>query len=340
MPDSKGYYQALGVSTDASLSEIKKAYRKLAKDLHPDRKGGDAERFKKVNEAYDVLSDEKSRAQYDAASRFGGFSAEGAPGSGGAWGFGGFQGAEHINFEDIFSNISQGYGVAGDWTHPMWSDGVSMPRRSQAQQPRASRGKDRTMKLAITLLESLEGVTKKISLKSTGEQIKVAVPAGAYDGMTLKFAGHGLAGTHGGAAGDLLVTLCIQPDETGCEPGTIATNHEQIRPRFARKGQHLACELTVSLDDAVLGQALSLALPDARSIQLKVPPGTQNATVLRVKGLGAPALARPARQKDAASASHDKPGDLLVTINVALPHTLTDEERALFERLREIRSAQ
>ncbi|MBU6370538.1 MAG: DnaJ domain-containing protein [Patescibacteria group bacterium] len=253
---NKDYYKILGVEKNASQEDIKKAFRKLALEHHPD-KGGNAERFKEASEAYSVLSDDKKRAQYD---QFGSAGPAGA-GYGGAGGFNaqdfgfdfsGFQGGNmQFDLNDIFGEFFGG--------------GFQ----------RARKGRDISVDLQITFAESVFGAEKQIRLTKSAnknrkeESFTVKIPADIDDGQTLRLAGAGepLAG---GVNGDLYIRVHVMRD-----------------PMFAKDGKNLVTELSVKLTDAVLGATHTVRTLDG-DIDLKIPEGTSSGDILRVKGKGIP----------------------------------------------------
>lgn len=307
MADAKGYYQALGVSESASTQEIKKAYRELAKKLHPDRTKGnkqDEERFKKVNEAYEVLSDPDKRKEYDELSRFGGFYNQGG-------GPGGFS-YQHVGTDgfawdigDIFSNIRHGYGVAGDWSSNSWSADAQL---------RPTKGRDLTVVLNITFDEAFQGVKKTVTYRipSTREKktMTVDVPAGAVDDGQLRLKKLGEFGTLGGSRGDLIVVTKIKKHKL-----------------YERDGAHVVMKLPLSPAEAALGGSFMIPAPSGKNVRVKIEPGTQHGAQLRLKGLGAPRVKRPSVS-----------GDLRVVVEIVVPKTLSDEEKFLYKQLVDLQS--
>jgi len=343
----KDYYAALGVSKDAKPADIKKAYRKLATELHPDRNPGGEERFKEVSEAYDVLSDDAKRKEYDEARAL--------FGSGGGRGFsGGFPGGFDVN--DLFRGGGGGGGF-GD----LFGDLLGRGRR-----PQARRGADLETSATLSFADALRGATVPLRLTSpgacgtchgsgaapgtspavcsvcsgqgvvsrnqgsfsfaepckacrgtgrvidtpcptchgSGEELKertlsVRIPAGVADGQRIRLKGKGEPGERGAPAGDLFVRVAV-------------TAH----PLFGRRGDNLTLAVPVTFAEAVLGTQVSVPTPDG-PVTLKVPPGTRSGRTFRVKGKGFP--------------SKVGRGDLLVTVEVDVPATLKDDEKAALE---------
>jgi molecular chaperone DnaJ len=351
----KDYYAALGVAKDASAAEIKKAYRKLARDLHPDKNPGDAAaeaRFKEVSEAYDVLSDETRRREYDEARAL--------------FGSGGFRGARpngngsfSFNVGDLFGG--GGAGDLGDLLGGMFGGGGGGGRG-----PR--RGTDVESSVTIGFADAVRGVTVPLRLTAphacatcrgsgaapgtspqacsacggtgstarsmggfgfaepcrqcrgagtviespcpdcrgtgsvTGERTLTArIPAGVQDGARIRLKGKGWPGERGGPAGDLFLVVHVTP-----------------HPVFGRRGNHLTLTVPVTISEAALGTDLTVPTLDG-SVRLRVPPGTASGRTFRVKGRGV--------------ATPKTTGDLLVTVEVAVPQNISGAARAALETL-------
>ena len=310
MPQTKDLYDVLGVDEDASQDEIKNAYRKLAREHHPDRNPDDPnaeETFKEIQQAYSILSDEEKRQQYDAQRRFGG----------GTGGFGGGRGSwdqsggdphvrfEQGDFEDVFGGGGRGrggglgsifenfFGGAGGRTGTQGRD----PFREQQQQQRRGRqegGQDIETTLRLSFRQALEGGRRKVELP-TGESIRLKIPTGVKDGTKIRLKGRGQRGPRG-QRGDLYVTF-----EVG--------DH----PRFDRKGDDVHLTETIGMFDAVFGTDCRVPTPYGQHLKLSVPPGTQPGEKLRLKGQGVK--------------TDDGQGDLYVEIDVEIPKNLTDGQR-------------
>lgn len=299
MAAAPDYYKTLGVSRNATADEIKKAFRKLARQHHPDT-GGDEGKFKELNEAYEVLSDDKKRKLYDQYGTanenqipqgWGGGNASDIFGQGGGFG----------NWSDILESIRRGEGAFGsDW------DFGNMSGFGGARQPRARKGQDMNVTLNITFDEAFQGaeklVTVRIPGKSEKETLTVKIPAGAVDGGRLRFKGKGGLGENGGAAGDLLITTKI--DE---------------HPYYTRNGADVQVVVPVSVAEAALGASVVVPAPDGSKVRVKVPAGTQDETVLNIKGKGAP------RVKGEGS------GDLKVKIDVQVPKEMNEAQKKAME---------
>ncbi len=245
----KDFYKVLGVDKKATPDEIKKKYRSLARDLHPDKNQGDSareEKFKAVSEAYDILSDSKKRAEYDEARAMferGGFRAP----TGGQ-----YQGGD---FSDIF-----GGGNPQDIFANLFGGGRRGPRK----------GSDLQTESTITFKESVYGTTLDLKLNTDGngpQNISARVPAGVNDGAKIRVKGKGAPGE--GGAGDLFIQLHVKP-----------------HPIFSRKGEHLTLTLPVTFAEAALGADLKVPTLSGDDVTVRLAPGTPTGRVLRVKGRG------------------------------------------------------
>ncbi|MCX6497412.1 MAG: DnaJ domain-containing protein [Arthrobacter sp.] len=290
----KDFYKILGVAKDASDADIKKAYRKLARKHHPDTNAGDTaseKKFKDISEAYSVLSDADERQQYDAIRAMGG-GARFAPG--GAGGAGGGAG-----FEDLFGGLftggsgrhSGGYSTSGG-IPPEFADlfGGGFGG-GQSFQRAPQKGADRTASTSISFAGSIRGTT--IGLREPdGEVIDVRIPAGIKDGQKVRVRGKGQYGPAGN--GDLMVTVGVKPHDF-----------------YTRDGDNLRIHVPVTFAEAALGADIEVPTIDGEKVKVRVPAGTPTGRTLRVKGRGV---------------KHAKAtGDLLVTIDVAVPKKLSKD---------------
>lgn len=310
------YYKILGVDKTATQDDIKKAFRKLARQYHPDLNPNDAnakEKFQAINEANEVLSDPEKRKKYDEygenwkhadefeaqrkayqnqqgggggdgeywystdGTHFSGFGGEGMHGFGGnGSGFSDF-------FEELFGHRGAG---AGRGAHG------------------AFKGQDIQGELQLTLREA--ATTHKQTFSVNGENLRITVPAGIANGQIIKLKGHGGKGVNGGPDGDLYITLNIADD-----------------PVFRRKDNDLYTDVNIDLYTAVLGGEVTVNTLDGQ-VKLKVRPGTQNDAKVRLKGKGFPVYKQDGTY-----------GDLIVTYHVTIPTTLTDKQKDLFRQLQQ-----
>ncbi len=311
------YYKTLGVEKNATGAQIKKAYRKLARELHPDMNPGNKkaeERFKQINEAYEVLSDPERRKKYDQlGASYQQYQHMGGDPRGFDWsqwtgGFGGQPGGNVRveygdlgdlfgggDFSDFFTSIFGGAGAGQE----------VFRRASRSASSQGVRGRDSEQEVEITLEEAFSG-TSRILLRD-GQRIEVKIPAGASTGTKVRLKGQGTSGI-GGPAGDLYLVVKVLPHDT-----------------FERKGDNLRCKLPVDLYTAVLGGEAIVHAPGG-DIKLKIPPETQSGRTIRLTGQGMPHL----RDTQAR-------GDLLVQVQVLIPQKLTERERELFRELAKLR---
>jgi curved DNA-binding protein len=305
----RDYYELLGVPRDASQDDIRSAYRKLARQYHPDvNKEPDAEdRFKEISEAYEVLRDPEKRQAYDrfgqnwkagqdvsGAEGFGGFD----PRSRGGGGGGGFQdvhfefGAGDGDFSDFFEGLFGGRARGGRGPRTAGFDGFS------------TRGGDQEAVLELTLEEAARGGKRKITL-ADGRDYEVNIPVGVRDGQLIRLAGEGGQGVGGGPSGDLLLRVRIKP-----------------HPRFRVEGRDLYVDVPIAPWEGALGAEVEVPTLDG-TIKTKVPPGSSSNRRLRLRGQGMPA-------------AKGDPGDLYAILRIMVPKDLSDEERAAWERLAEV----
>ena len=251
----KDYYRVLGVSPDAAPDEVTKAYRSLARRLHPDRNPDDAgaeERFKEVSAAYDVVGDADKRAQYDEVRRLAaGGNPFVAPGPTGAHSFQ-FSGADGIG--DLLANMFGGAGPFGG------AGGV-----------RPQRGPDHQAQLSLSFSEAVNGATREVAVgdRSDRRTTKVRIPAGVADGQRIRLRGKGGAGADGGPPGDLYVIVRVGGD-----------------PLFGRDGDHLTLTVPVSFSEAALGTRIAVPTFEGEPVTLRLPAGTPSGRTLRVRGRG------------------------------------------------------
>ncbi|MGO4587910.1 DnaJ C-terminal domain-containing protein [Paenarthrobacter sp. 2TAF44] len=289
----KDFYAILGVAKDASDADIKKAYRKLAREHHPDTNSGNAaaeKKFKDISEAYSVLSNPEDRQQYDAIRAMGG--ARFAPGAGAGRGGAGANGG----FEDLFGGLFGGgarqpSGAGG--IPPEFADlfGGGFGGGQTGFQRAPQKGSDRTATTSISFAGSIKGTT--VSLReSNGHVIDVKIPAGIKDGQKVRQRGKGNVGPAGN--GDLIITVNVKPHEF-----------------FQRDGDNIRIHVPVTFAEAALGATIDVPTIDGDTVKVRVPAGTPSGRTLRVKGRGVK--------------TSKATGDLLVTIDVAVPQNLNKE---------------
>ena len=361
----RDYYEILGVTKTSSVDEIKKSYRKVAMQFHPDRNPGDKaaeEKFKEAAEAYEILSDADKRAQYD---RFG---HAGVSGNGRG---GGYSGGAGMNMDDIFSQFGD---IFGDDVFGNFFGGGGARGRSGGGRPRGIRGSNLRIKLKLNYEEIAKGVTKNIKVKKHvpcatcsgsgakdknsvqtcgtcggsgqvrkvtntflgqmqtvttcptcsgegttitskctsckgegrvyGEEtVTIDIPAGVQEGMQLNVSGKGNAGERGGSAGDLIILI-----------------EEEQHKDLHRDGLNVAYDLYIPFTYAVFGTTLEVPTIDGRA-KIKIPQGTQSGKIFRLKGKGFPAVN-----------SYEK-GDQLIHVNVWTPQEVSNEEKAMLEKM-------
>ena len=279
----KDFYKILGVAKDATEADIKKTYRKLARQFHPDSNPGDAKaeaKFKEISEAFSVLSDKEQRKEYDAVRAMGG----GARFTAGGQGAGG-------GFEDVFSNL---FGGGGRGFPGGFGGGFDFG-------PTA--GVDLTARTSIDFIDSIKGATIKLSLQGV-EPLNVKIPAGVQDGQRIKLRGKGRPSPNGGPSGDLIVTVRVKP-----------------HPVFSRDGANLRVTVPVTFTEAALGANILVPTLGGEPVKLKIHPGIPNGRVLRIQGRGVD--------------SGNTRGDLLATIEVAVPAHLSEKAKKALQEFQE-----
>ena len=295
----KDYYQILGVDRDADEKAIKRAYRRLAVQFHPDKNPGDKraeDRFKEINEAYEVLGDPAKRAKYDRlGSSYQAWQRGGVPG-GFDWSqwMGGAPGGVRVEVGDLEGLFGGGF---SDFFQAIFGE---MAGTAAAR----ARGRDMEQRLAISLEEAFHGTRRQ--LRRNGRNLEVKIPAGARSGTRVRVAGQGESGR--GTAGDLYLVIDVADD-----------------PRFTRDGDDLLAEFEIDLYTAVLGGEARVPTP-AGPVVLKIPPGSQPGQTFRLKGRGMPGMRKPGQK-----------GDLYAKLKIVVPRDLSTQERALFEQLAALR---
>ena len=307
----RDYYEILGVNRGAAPEELKSAFRKLAREYHPDvNKSPDAEeRFKEINEAYDVLYDTAKRKKYDtlganwqqyeAYQRAG----EQGPFQWGGPGGGNYRTVTQEDLENLFGGEGMGGGVS-DFFRTFFGGGFG--GATGRAQPRSRRGQDIEQDLEISLEEAYRGTTRLVD--KDGRRLEIKIPAGVKAGSKVRYAGEGMSGDMGGAAGDLYLRIQIE-----------------AHANLERQGDDLKTEIPVDVYTAVLGGEVNVPTLKGQLV-LKIPPETQSGKVFRLGGQGMPKLNQP-----------NAFGDLYAKVRIVIPEHLSSDERELFEKLAAIR---
>lgn len=327
--DYKDYYKILDVDKKASQDEIKKAFRKLARQYHPDVNKDDPnaeERFKEINEAHEVLGDPDKRAKYDqfgsqwqayqqSGGQPGGFdwSQWQSPGGGQTGGYRTvtpeefeqmFGGAGGGGFSDFFETLFGGMG--GGRSRSRQSGGFGDFGGFGGFQTPAARGQDIEHPIQVTLQEAFNGTTRALTWED-GRRLEAKIPRGVYTGAKVRLGGQGQPGSGGAKSGDLFLKVKVLDD-----------------PVFERDGDDLRVDVPVDLYTALLGGSVDVSSID-KTVSLNIPPETQNGRIFRLRGLGMPNMRQPSER-----------GDLYARVNVRLPEKLTAQQQQLFEQLRDL----
>ncbi|KFF25403.1 DnaJ C-terminal domain-containing protein [Chryseobacterium vrystaatense] len=297
------YYKILGVDKSATQDDIKKAYRKMARKLHPDLNPGDKEaerKFKELNEANEVLSNTENRTKYDKygenwkhGEEYEKAQQQQRQYQQQNYGGGGFSGADFGEGEDFSDFFQSMFGSAGG----------GFGKNSRGSSSGKFKGQDVHAELNLNLKDAAQ--THPQTFEINGKKVRITIPAGVYDGQQIKLKGHGNPGFNGGPNGDLYITFNIPVD-----------------PDFERVGDDLKTKVSIDLYTAVLGGDVKVNTLDG-SVSLKVKPETQSGTTVRLKGKGFPVYKKEGQS-----------GDLFVTYEVKLPTDLTDKQKELFEQLK------
>ncbi len=289
----KDFYAVLGVSKDVSEAELKKAYRKLARQHHPDSNPGNAAaeaRFKEISEAHSVLGDPAQRAEYDQIRAMGSgarFTAGGAPGG----------------FDDVFGGMFNGGAPGGRRTAPggfedifggLFGNGAPGQAGAGRRYGAPTKGRDHVATVGLEFLTAVHGDTVTLENPGGGKPIQVKVPAGVADGQKIRLRGKGEQSRDGGEPGDLVLTVQVRP-----------------HPVFTRDGLHLRVDVPVTFVEAALGATIEVPTLGGDTVKLRVAAGTPSGRVLRVKGRGV--------------TTAKGVGDLLATVQVAVPSNLSAE---------------
>jgi molecular chaperone DnaJ len=321
MAEKRDFYEVLGIKKEASAAEIKKAFRKKAMQYHPDKNPGDKlaeEKFKEVNEAYEILSDAEKKEKYDKfgfagidpnAAYNGGYGQ--GQGFGQDQGFGqgfgfGNQGSTYQPYGNFSGGNSGQFNFGGNGFEDLLGSIFGDKGFGNAQKKAGpKKGPNLQTSITITFEEAAFGAKKRVRLND--KTIDITIPEGIDDGSKISLKGQGQPGTGGGPSGDLLVTIKVM-------------SHS----RFTRKGLDLYIDAPITVAQAALGTC-SIVPTLTDKVSCKIPAGTQPNTVLRLKGKGI----RDAKAKQT--------GDLYVKVMVTIPTTLTEEQKAIFEKLDSIK---
>jgi len=287
------YYKILGIDKTATEKDIKNAYRKLARKLHPDLNPNDKDakaKFQQINEANEVLSDPEKRRKYDQYGKDWQHAEQ-------------FENAKQqqyqsSNFNRANYSRTQSAGDFSDFFESMFGGAAGATRNRQVK----FRGEDFNAELHLNLMDAYK--THQQTLTVNGKNIRITIPAGIENGQTIKIAGHGGQGINSGPNGDLYITFSI-------------ANH----PNFKRLGNNLYTSATIDLYTAVLGGEITIATLNGK-VKLKVKPETQNETKIKLKGKGFPIYKNEGHF-----------GDLLISYTIKIPTNLTDKQKALFTEL-------
>ena len=304
------YYKVLGVERNASQDDIKKAYRKMARKYHPDLNKDDPnakDKFQEINEANEVLSDPEKRKKYDEygehwkhadefkAEREAYQRAQQNGGQSAYW--------YSVNGDDFMGGFGRGNASGfSDFFEQLFGHGASAGRSGRGYNM-MSRGGDIEAQMNLSLREA--AVTHKQTFSVNGENLRITIPAGIADGQMIKLKGHGEKGSNGAPDGDLYITFQIAPD-----------------PEFKREGDDLFTDVDIDLYTAVLGGSVNVKTINGM-VKLKVNPGTQNDTKVRLRGKGFPVYKKEGTF-----------GDLIVTYHVDIPTALSEKQKELFTQLK------
>jgi DnaJ-class molecular chaperone len=316
----KDYYKTLGVAKTATEKEIKQAFRKLARKLHPDVNPGDKSaesRFKEVNEAYEVLGDATSRKKYDELGAnwrmYEQAGAEGGhPFSGGGTGSrGGFRTMSQEEMEELFGDANP----FSDFFTTFFSGdaggaGGGAAHGARSQRVRRRPGRDVENEIELSLEDAYHGTTQRLALNHDGQRrtVDVRIPAGVVTGSRVRVSGEGEQGIGGAESGHLYLRVRLVP-----------------HPVFELKGRDLHVRVQVPLTTAVLGGEADVQTLSGKPARLRIPPLTQSGQVFRLKGYGMPAVSKP-----------NEKGDLYARVEIQLPTELSTEEREHYEALRRL----
>lgn len=301
------YYKVLGVSRDASEDEIRKTYRKLAREFHPDRKPGDeeaAKRFKEIQQAYEVLGDSKKREQFDRyGAAFQNAKAGGNPDFNNMDFSDLFGGQSGFDLGDLFGGAFGGGGAGGRGGFGGFGGGG--PRRPPAPQ----KGQNARSTIMIPFSLAINGGSYELNVQTGSEKevLDIKIPPGVSHGNVIRLAGQGADGMNGGSKGDLLVTI-----------------HVASHPWFRREGKNLVLDVPISVSEAVLGGKIDVPTLSDGEVTMTIPAGTSSGSKLRLRGKGIP---DPKSGND---------GDQMVVLKIVAPKEIDDSAKELMQQFAEV----
>lgn len=306
-------YEVLGVSRTATADEVKRAYRRLAKQYHPDTNRGDATaetKFKEVQHAYSILSDKEKRARYDQYGEIGAGDFHTQPGGQRVYSWG--PQGQQINVEDL-EDLFSAFGGSGEspfsggpFASFFRGGGGGGGRGRRARRAAPTRGQDMRRRINLSFEQAIRGVTIEVDVTPSGgkrETIEVTIPPGVEDGQQIRVRGKGTPGADGGPAGDMYLVAAVRP-----------------HPHFRRDGRNIELDVPVTVAEAALGAKIDVPTLDGE-VTLTIPPGTSSGAKLRLRSRGVPAHGNAAA------------GDQIVTIQIVVPKPLSEKQRELFEEL-------
>jgi len=306
MPQTRDYYGILGVSRSASQDEIKRAYRAMAKKFHPDRNPNDPsaeQKFKEVQQAYNVLRDPQKRAEYDQFGEAGVGQWSTNPRGQRVYQWGSESAVNVEDLEDLMSAFGGGRRAS------IFDEFFGGRQRRRKPTPAPQRGADEEKQISLSFEQAIHGATVSVRLRpgpnGPTESLEVKIPPGVEDGQKIRLKGKGHRGVNGGPPGDLLLVCSTRP-----------------HPCFTRRGGDVYLDVPVTITEAAIGAKIEVPSLDGR-VTVTIPPGTPSGTKLRLRGRGVK------------KRGSDQRGDQYIVISIVPPTELTDEQRGLFQKLRE-----
>lgn len=297
------YYEILGVREDASLEDIKKAYRRLAKEYHPDSRGGDKvaeEQFKKISAAYSILSDNQKRHQYDVMRRSSFLGSDGFNFQGSNPGSYRVEFGEGVgDIGDIFSNLFGGFDQGGSRGEGFFGGNMNVEDIFRSGNSAPQRGADMESTITVPFEMAING-GETIIKTGSGRRVKIKIPVGTDDGKKIRLRGHGAPSPNGREAGDLYLIIKV-------------TGH----PEFERRGNDIHSSIYINVAEAILGTEVDVKTISGKQAKLKIPPGTSSAKIFRLPGLGVK--------------SGSEQGDHFVRIEIDIPSGISISQKREFK---------